>query len=150
MNSQNLETPVLLFKSAVDRVFEYTNGANIADAIMRRYSDYAYLIQDIQAVRDVEMLEELNKTYTDPNLYDPADDLCNMRYAVMLLMAASDFYRTITTEEKTNYPEQPQVPKFAYDALKKDYDNLKRMFEIEKQATETLLRSSKTPEETNK
>ena len=66
----------------------------------------------------------------------------------MLLMAACDFYRTITTEEKTNRPEYPQVSKFAYDALEKNYETLKRMFETEKLMTETLLRGSKAPDGT--
>lgn len=148
MNIQNLEMPLVLFKDAADRVFDHANGIDVIDAVMRRYSDYAYLIQDIQAVRNVEMLEELKKTYTDPDLYDPADDLRDLRLAVMLLMAACDFYRTITTEEKTNRPEYPQVSKFAYDALEKNYETLKRMFETEKLMTETLLRGSKAPDGT--
>lgn len=148
MDIQNLEMPLVLFRNAADRVLDHVNGIDVIDAVMRRYSDYAYLIRDIQAVRNVEMLEELKKTYTDPDLYDPADDLCDLRLAVMLLMAACDFYRTITTEEKTNRPEHPQVSKFAYDAIKKDYDNLQRMFEMEKQMTETLLRGSKVIEGT--
>ena len=148
MNIQNLEMPLVLFRNAAGRVFDHANGIDIIDVVMRRYSDYAYLIQDIQAVRNVEMLEELKKTYADPDLYAPADDLRNLRLAVMLLMAACDFYRTITTEEKTNRYEHPQVSKFAYDAIKKDYDNLQRMFEMEKQMTETLLRGSKAIEGT--
>lgn len=148
MNIQNLEMSLVLFRNAADRVFDHANGIDITDAVMRRYSDYAYLIQDIQAVRNVEMLEELKKTYTDPNLYDPADDLCKLRLAVMLLMAACDFYQTITTEEKTNRLEHPQVSKFAYDALEKNYETLKRMFETEKLMTETLLRGSKAPDGT--
>lgn len=86
--------------------------------------------------------------YTDPDLYDPADDLRDLRLAVTLLMAACDFYRTITTKEKTNRPEHPQVSKFAYDALEKNYETLKRMFETEKLMTETLLRGSKAIEGT--
>lgn len=132
MDIQNLEMPLVLFKDAADRVFDHANGIDVIDAVMRRYSDYAYLIRDIQAVRNVEMLEELKETYTDPDLYDPADDLRDLRLAVTLLMAACDFYRTITTKEKTNRPEHPQVSKFAYDALEKNYETLKRMFETEK------------------
>ena len=98
MDIQNLEMPLVLFKDAADRVFDHANGIDVIDAVMRRYSDYAYLIRDIQAVRNVEMLEELKETYTDPDLYDPADDLRDLRLAVTLLMAACDFYRTITTK----------------------------------------------------
>lgn len=148
MNIQNLEMPLVLFRNAADRVLDHANGIDIVSAVMRRYSDYAYLIQDIQAVQNVEMLEELKKTYTDPNLYDPADDLYNLRLAVMLLMAADSFYQAIAAEEKTNRPEHPQVPKFAYDALEKNYETLKRMFETEKLMTETLMRGSKAPEGT--
>ena len=148
MDIQNLEMPLVLFKDAADRVFDHANGIDVIDAVMRRYSDYAYLIRDIQAVRNVEMLEELKETYTDPDLYDPADDLRDLRLAVTLLMAACDFYRTITTKEMTNRPEHPQVSKFAYDALEKNYETLKRMFETEKLMTETLLRGSKAIEGT--
>ena len=72
----------------------------------------------------------------------------DLRLAVTLLMTACDFYRTITTKEKTNRPEHPQVSKFAYDALEKNYETLKRMFETEKLMTETLLRGSKAIEGT--
>ena len=67
MDIQNLEMPLVLFKDAADRVFDHANGIDVIDAVMRRYSDYAYLIRDIQAVRNVEMLEELKETYTDHN-----------------------------------------------------------------------------------
>ena len=64
MDIQNLEMPLVLFKDAADRVFDHANGIDVIDAVMRRYSDYAYLIRDIQAVRNVEMLEELKETRT--------------------------------------------------------------------------------------
>ena len=49
MDIQNLEMPLVLFKDAADRVFDHANGIDVIDAVMRRYSDYAYLIRDIQA-----------------------------------------------------------------------------------------------------
>ncbi|MFR5935966.1 MAG: hypothetical protein ACLUGU_10395 [Alistipes shahii] len=148
MDIQNLEMPLVLFKDAADRVFDHANGIDVIDAVMRRYSDYAYLIRDIQAVRNVEMLEELKETYTDPDLYDPADDLRDLRLAVTLLMAACDFYRTITTKEKDEPPRTSAGVEIRIRRTRKNYETLKRMFETEKLMTETLLRGSKAIEGT--
>lgn len=51
MDIQNLEMPLVLFKDAADRVFDHANGIDVIDAVMRRYSDYAYLIRDIWKTR---------------------------------------------------------------------------------------------------
>lgn len=149
MNIQTLEVPVLLFKSTAGRIFGHTNSTDIIDNVMTRYADYLYLIQDIQAAKSLEDLESLKETYKEPDLYSPAQDMRDLYNAVMLIVATATLYDAIATEANTNNCEQSQVSKLAYDALKKDYDNLQRMFEIEKQATEAILRGVNIPGRAN-
>ena len=119
MNSQNLETPVLLFKITAELIYEYTtNGADVIDSVMNRYSDYAYLIQDILKAKSLEDLENLKETCKDPDLYNPAQDMHDLRKAVMLIVAADNLYNAMTAENKPTKP-RPQMSQFAYDALKK-------------------------------
>ena len=43
----------------MDRVFDYTNGIDIIDAVMNRYTNYADIIQCIRETQDVEGLNDL-------------------------------------------------------------------------------------------
>ena len=59
MNLQNIELQVHLFEASVDRVFDYTSGIDIIDAVMNSYTNYADIIQCIRKTQDVEGLNDL-------------------------------------------------------------------------------------------
>ncbi len=153
MNIKNLEIQIMYFKNAADCVYECTNGTEIINNVMTRYSDYAYLINDIHSAKSLEDLESLKEAYKDPDLYNPAQDMRDVHKAVILICAADRLYDALMTDRKitdnADRADSPQVSQLAYDALKKDYDNLKRMFEMEKQMTETLLQNTKPNDGTN-
>lgn len=141
MNLQNIEYPVRLFETSVDRVFDYTSGIDIIDAVMNRYTNYADIIQCIRETQDVEGLNDLKEAYQEG--YNPAQDLQGLHHAVMIIYAATNLYDAIVTakgsERVENEARQSRARQVAYDALKKDYDTLRRMFEIEKRANEALI-----------
>lgn len=65
MNLQNIELQVHLFEASMDRVFDYTNGIDIIDAVMNRYTNYADIIQCIRETQDVEGLNDLKEAYQE-------------------------------------------------------------------------------------
>ncbi|WP_288290084.1 hypothetical protein [uncultured Alistipes sp.] len=150
MNLQNIEHPVRLFEASVCHVFDYASGIDIIDAVMNRYTNYADIIQCIRETQDVEGLNDLKEAYQEA--YDPAQDLQGLRLAVMTIYAAANLYDAIVTakvgERVENEARQSRARQVAYDALKKDYDTLRRMFEIEKQANEALIQ--RQPAKTDK
>ena len=108
---------------------------------MNRYTNYADIIQCIRETQDVEGLNDLKEAYQEG--YNPAQDLQGLHHAVMIIYAATNLYDAIVTakgsERVENEARQSRARQVAYDALKKDYDTLRRMFEIEKRANEALI-----------
>lgn len=121
MNLQNIELQVHLFEASMDRVFDYTNGIDIIDAVMNRYTNYADIIQCIRETQDVEGLNDLKEAYQEA--YDPAQNLQELHHAVMMIYAAANLYDAIVTDKGServeNEARQSRARQVAYDALKK-------------------------------